>query len=185
MKKITENALLFRVNQLNERMAMYEAEQGLTPAEIANNKAIADRVAAQKNAANTQPNAQSNTQPNAQANQPFPGYKPYVDPAKTQQPAGKWPTTDAEIKAFQQANKDQFGKPLAVDGKIGAQTMQALAKAGIQPPAGFQMAGNKPPAAQGQHVTHQGGAVKPAAQGQPAKLARQPRQRRGAEAASG
>ena len=53
------------------------------------------------------------------------------------QPASKWPTTPQEITAFQKANG------LKADGLIGPNTMQALAKQGIQPPAGFQMAGPK------------------------------------------
>ena len=53
----------------------------------------------------------------------------------------KWPTTPQEISAFQQAHG------LKADGLIGPNTMQALAKQGIQPPAGFQMAAAKKPAA--------------------------------------
>lgn len=49
----------------------------------------------------------------------------------------KWPTTDAEIRAFQKANG------LKVDGMIGGKTMAALQKAGAQPPAGFKPVGNK------------------------------------------
>jgi hypothetical protein len=41
----------------------------------------------------------------------------------------KYPTTDAEIKAFQQS------KGLTVDGKIGPKTQAALTAAGIKPPA--------------------------------------------------
>ena len=40
MKKITENALLFRVNQLKEKMAMFE----LTSHEEANNRKIAAQI---------------------------------------------------------------------------------------------------------------------------------------------
>lgn len=48
-----------------------------------------------------------------------------------------WPKNAEEVKAFQRANKEvNTGKPLAVDGLIGRETMMALAKAGIQPPAG-------------------------------------------------
>lgn len=83
MKQITENALLYRVNQLKEKMAMFEGgamgqgSQGLTPAEIEKNVEIRHKAEAdaQKTAANTQTNAQ--------ANQPVPGYKPYVAPAGT------------------------------------------------------------------------------------------------------
>lgn len=44
----------------------------------------------------------------------------------------KWPTTDAEIRAFQQANN------LKVDGMIGGKTMAALNKAGAKAPPGFK-----------------------------------------------
>ncbi len=53
----------------------------------------------------------------------------------------KWPTTDAEIRAFQKANK------LKPDGMIGAKTMAALQKAGATPPPGFKPVGAKAPAA--------------------------------------
>ncbi len=49
----------------------------------------------------------------------------------------KWPTTDAEIKAFQTANK------LKADGLIGAKTMAALQKSGATPPPGFKPVGPK------------------------------------------
>ena len=49
----------------------------------------------------------------------------------------KWPTTKAEIIAFQTANK------LKPDGMIGAKTMAALQKSGATPPAGFKPVGNK------------------------------------------
>lgn len=52
-------------------------------------------------------------------------------------PTGKWPTTDAEIKAFQTANK------LKPDGKIGKNTLAALQKAGATPPPGFKPVGTK------------------------------------------
>lgn len=66
-------------------------------------------------------------------------------PAQAVQPKIKWPTTDAEIKAFQSANK------LTPDGKIGTNTLTALQKAGAQPPAGFKPVANK--------VTTKGGYV--------------------------
>lgn len=50
---------------------------------------------------------------------------------------GKWPTSDAEIRAFQQANG------LKVDGMIGGKTMAALQKSGATPPAGFKPVGPK------------------------------------------
>ena len=59
------------------------------------------------------------------------------------QPAGKWPTTPAEIKAFQKANG------LTADGLIGNKTMAALQAQGIAPPAGFRPVGNRAPAGQG------------------------------------
>ena len=51
-------------------------------------------------------------------------------------PAG-WPQGDAAIRAFQQANG------LKVDGMIGANTMAALQKQGVQPPAGFKPVASK------------------------------------------
>lgn len=50
----------------------------------------------------------------------------------------KWPTTDAEIRAFQQANP-----PLKVDGLIGQQTLARLQQSGYVPPAGFKPVANK------------------------------------------
>jgi len=201
MIKITENALLFRVKQLTEKLAIYEdASMDAAKQRIATRKqgeaAAAATAAANKNADNSgvltdpnaffqqleptaqQPVANQQTQQQPVANQqtqqqPVTPHKHQhvsyaqqeLDAKKasgqttqpTQQgtsakpttatPPGKWPTTRDEIIAFQKVNKDQFGKPLATDGLIGAQTMQALARAGIQPPAGFQMAGNKPAAA--------------------------------------
>ena len=84
----------------------------------------------------------------------------------TPAPAGtKFPSTPAEIKAFQQAHG------LKVDGLIGPNTLTALAKAGIQPPAGFKMAGAKQHPAP--HPAQQGAAAKPAQQGAAAKPAQQ------------
>jgi peptidoglycan hydrolase-like protein with peptidoglycan-binding domain len=60
--------------------------------------------------------------------------------AKPATPAVKWPTTPAEIKAFQTANK------LTPDGLIGQKTMAALQAAGATAPAGFKPVGNKAPA---------------------------------------
>ena len=71
--------------------------------------------------------------------------------------AKKWPTTKDEIIAFQKANTDSKGQPLKPDGLIGSDTMMALAKQGIQPPAGFKMAGYKT-------------ASKPAQAGKPAQV---------------
>ena len=76
---------------------------------------------------------------------------------------GKFPTTPAEIKAFQQSHG------LKVDGLIGPYTLTALAKDGIQPPAGFKMAGAKHPA---QPVpAAKGPTAQPAAPAQPAHSA--------------
>lgn len=59
----------------------------------------------------------------------------------------KWPTTDAEIRAFQQK------AGLKVDGMIGKNTYNALVnKAGLTPPPGFKIVANKtvPPVTGGQ-----------------------------------
>ena len=50
----------------------------------------------------------------------------------------KWPATDAEIRAFQQANP-----PLRVDGLIGQQTLAQLQQQGYVAPQGFKPAANK------------------------------------------
>ena len=52
--------------------------------------------------------------------------------------AKKWPTTNAEIKAFQQANP-----PLRVDGMIGQETLGRLQQQGYVAPAGFKPVANK------------------------------------------
>ena len=52
--------------------------------------------------------------------------------------APKWPTTKAEIEAFQRANP-----PLKVDGKIGQQTLARLEQLGYTAPKGFVPVGNK------------------------------------------
>ena len=58
----------------------------------------------------------------------------------------KWPTTPAEIKAFQKGKDDprQPGQKLAVDGLIGTHTYQALINAGYKPPPGFKVTAYKP-----------------------------------------
>ncbi len=67
--------------------------------------------------------------------------KAYADAAAASQkgPAAlaKWPTTDAEIRAFQKANN------LKVDGLIGSKTMAALNKAGVKAPPDFKPVGSK------------------------------------------
>jgi peptidoglycan hydrolase-like protein with peptidoglycan-binding domain len=74
-------------------------------------------------------------------------------PGQTATPAGKYPTTDAEIKAFQTANK------LTPDGKIGPKTQAALDAAGLKKPA--QTA--TPAAAPGSNVAAAARTVAPAA----------------------
>lgn len=69
-------------------------------------------------------------------------------PAGTPAAEKKWPVTPDEIKAFQKTNKEvNSGKPLAVDGLIGRETMMALVKQGYNVPIGFQMSGYKNPQA--------------------------------------
>lgn len=58
-------------------------------------------------------------------------------PAPAQAGQAKWPTTKAEIIAFQKANK------LKPDGLIGNKTMAALQKSGATPPPGFKPVGPK------------------------------------------
>lgn len=178
MKKITENALLFRVNQLKEKMAMYEdvgdgsmTPPGGLPQQRHSTQTPGDPgykvkpYQAPTQQQTTLPNTQNsspvtNTQ-GTQANQAINNM--LATPASNTQttpPAGKWPTTDAEIRAFQKANK------LNPDGLIGHKTMAALQAKGIQPPAGFKPVADKHHPAAAQH--HAGGAAKPAAQGQPA-----------------
>ena len=67
-----------------------------------------------------------------------------AQPAAQQQAqsgASAWPTTPQAIVAFQKSHG------LKPDGLIGPNTMTALARDGIQPPAGFKMASAKKPAA--------------------------------------
>ena len=59
-------------------------------------------------------------------------------PGATQGAKPKWPTTPAEIQAFQKANG------LKADGLIGQNTMAALQKAGVPAPQGFKPVGAKP-----------------------------------------
>lgn len=238
MKKITENALLYRVNQLNEKMAFYEAvgdgsqtPVGGLPSQTPNRqtpgnpgynvkpapaeKAPATPTATQTQAAPVAPAAtQTQATPTAtqtQAAPATPSATDYLgnawDSLKTgakyawdhpgevvggmanalssdltgakniansaiqgwnagqggtqgqqkvganqgAQTGGKWPTTDPEIRAFQKANG------LKADGLIGANTMAALQKQGVQPPAGFK------PVASKQHLAQQGTAAKPTA----------------------
>jgi peptidoglycan hydrolase-like protein with peptidoglycan-binding domain len=77
------------------------------------------------------PNAQSTAKP--------------TTPVQNAKPSSAVPadiyTNPTAIKAFQQANG------LKVDGLIGPNTLQALVKQGVQPPAGFKPATAKQPAA--------------------------------------
>jgi hypothetical protein len=235
MKKITENALLFRVNQLKEKMAMIEGratgaqaaeqqppatQQTTLQAYNANLAAGMDKnaawTAAQTGAAkpvtSTTPVTSGSGIPGGVVDQavsgqqapstatykpapienygksttPTPGIPPLSTLANPENkgsgpraapgaaaPGGaapkpsapaqaKWPETPEEIKAFQQAHKGLDGQPLKVDGLIGPQTMQSLAKSGYkQPPAGFKMANSKQPTAPAS-----GAAAKPATPGQ-------------------
>jgi hypothetical protein len=77
-------------------------------------------------------------------------------PGQTATPAAKYPTTDAEIKAFQTANK------LTPDGKIGPKTQAALDAAGIKKPAVAQTS-TPAPAAPGSNVVAAARTVAPAA----------------------
>jgi hypothetical protein len=203
MRKITENALLFRVNQLKEKMAMFE-EAGTPYKDNANGAAPGYKpyvAPAGTTATTTSPQPQmSPVQPQSKMNPvqtqgtqaqqginnmlATPAAPSSGDAAKnpngTNQdtaipsgqaapaPAGtKFPTTPAEIQAFQKAHG------LKVDGLIGPNTLTALAKAGIQPPAGFKMAGAKQHPAPAPHPAQQGAAAKPAQQGAAAKPAQQ------------
>jgi hypothetical protein len=70
----------------------------------------------------------------------LPGYDKIGQAGKKGQsatPAGKWPTTPEEIKAYQKANG------LAADGLIGKMTLKSLTQAGLKPPEGFKMVGDK------------------------------------------
>jgi len=225
MRKITENALLYRVNQLREKMAMMEAPldpNRKDPWNLSNPQAdILDQVNKSKIPSNTpvtQPlNQQSTTPLTPPVKPPVTPVKPPVTPvtppvtpvtppvtpvtppvtpvtppvtpvkpstadgsdygnmptnntsvnpndgsdagnAPSNNPeiGAQFPKTPAEIQAFQKAHG------LKVDGLIGPNTLTALAKAGLQPPAGFKMAGAKRPAP-APHPVQQGGAAKPAA----------------------
>jgi hypothetical protein len=261
MRKITENALLYRVNQLREKMAMMEAPldpNRKDPWNLSNPQAdILDQVNKSKIPSNTpvtQPLNQQSTTPltppvkppatpvtppvtpvtppvtpvtppappvtpvtppappvtpvtppappvadgNDSGNEPSnntgvnPNPQGQMSPVQTQgtpanqainnmlatpaTPAGtKFPSTPAEIKAYQKAHG------LKDDGLIGPNTLTALAKDGIQPPAGFKMAGAKPKVTP--HPIQQGGAAKPAAAAGAAKPA--PRAQQGAAPVAG
>ena len=57
--------------------------------------------------------------------------QPEDDDDEEEVTSSQWPTNDAEIRAFQQANG------LVVDGLIGKNTYAALTSAGLTPPSGF------------------------------------------------
>ena len=250
MKKITENALLYRVNQLREKMAYYEAVgdgsqtpvgglpnqtpnrqtpgnpgYNVKPAPVTPEPPVTPVTPTNKNLA-IDPNAEAKAK--AQANSsPINAQQPVTQNKQTQgtqQPEGMWdrvtgaadylihnpaqviggaaadimnagdniaksyndtrnqptagtqgqqkvganqgggafPKTPDEIKAFQKAHG------LKDDGLIGPNTLTALAKAGIQPPAGFKMAGAKQPAPAPHPTQQQGGtAAKPVAGSKP------------------
>jgi len=191
MKKITENALLYRVNQLREKMAFYEAvgDGSQTPvgglpsqtptaapeghwydpavnfakgvgddlsyaadhaAELGQGvgQTAANMAKTVGNAAGVAGNFISGAVNGATGGTQG---QQKVGANQGTQTGGKWPATPAEIQAFQKANG------LKVDGLIGANTMAALQKQGVQPPAGFKPVASKQPTAQ------QGTAAKPAA----------------------
>lgn len=57
----------------------------------------------------------------------------------------EWPSTRQEIIDFQKKHKDAAGKSLIPDGSIGKRTLEALKKAGFQPPPGFKPVPDKKP----------------------------------------
>jgi peptidoglycan hydrolase-like protein with peptidoglycan-binding domain len=150
MKKITEKQLMESVRVLRDYTDMLEGMQqegvmdtvgkwaGNAAGSVSNavntvGNAIGSGVDAVKQGVNDFTSGAQQAYNTATAGQPGVA----AQPAST----NKWPTTPQEIIAFQQANG------LKPDGAIGPKTMQALASKGIQPPAGFQMAGPKKAAA--------------------------------------
>lgn len=171
--KITEKQLYENVASLWEKIAIYEetAAASYAPGDTASadllRKAEADKAAraqaAEKsgikgwwnNLTSTMGTTPTQTTAAPDKSKTEKGGTAYVPYSATTQPqvAGfkqdtakqfNWNDKNA-IMAFQKANVGLDGKPLKVDGLIGAQTMQLLAKQGIQPPAGFKMAGTKAP----------------------------------------
>lgn len=149
MKKITEQQLIKSASLLNKKLAIMEA----APAQPAQNtdlswqnigKAAGNVWQGVKNTAGAVGNAVTGAADavTGAASDLAQGFNSAQSPTSTAaKPTNKWPTTPQEITAFQKANG------LKADGLIGPNTMQALAKQGLQPPAGFQMAGAKKPAA--------------------------------------
>ena len=146
MKKITEKELMESAKLLYNKLSLIEAPvaqpstQPNTDWSLANvGKAAGNIWQGVKNTANAvvgAPAAVGNALSNA-GNELAAGFNSAQTPTTGAAAQSAWPTTPAAIKAFQQANG------LTPDGAIGPKTMQALASKGIQPPAGFQMAGPK------------------------------------------
>lgn len=154
MKKITEQQLIHSAGLLNKKLSMMEAATA-APVQPAQNrdlswqnvgKAAGNIWQGVKNTAGAVGDAVTGaanavTGAASDVAQGFNSAQTPTSGTAAQPATNKWPTTPQEISAFQQANG------LKADGLIGPKTMQALAKHGIQPPAGFQMAGAKKPAA--------------------------------------
>ena len=153
MKKITEKQLNESVQSLMSKLELMEAAAAPAPAPAQNRdlswqnigkaagnvwQGVKNTVGAVGDAATGAYNAVTGA-----ASDVASGFNAAQTPSTgvAAQPASKWPTTPQEITAFQKANG------LKADGLIGPNTMQALAKQGIQPPAGFKMAPAKKPAA--------------------------------------
>lgn len=110
------------------------------PGEEAAAQAAADKAAADQLAADTRQDAEQSDIAGQQQAAAEPASAGGSTPDAAPAPAAsttKWPVTDAEIKAFQQANG------LKADGLIGGKTMAALQKAGATPPPGFTPVPNK------------------------------------------
>ena len=131
MKKITEKQLKESVASLRSYMNTYEAYAPNTNPVATPTATSSASQPAEKSWWDSfmSPNNNRGTQANASQT------ASHSAPLKAND---IWHDTN-QIKAFQQKNG------LKVDGFIGPQTMMALAKQGIQPPAGFQMAGKKAP----------------------------------------
>ena len=157
MKKITEEQLMESIRSLREYSSMVADSQQTQVNEFARPAAIAPQPSAAPTSAVAQQDTNGNFlsqalgatgdwankywrdatnqtpwTPEMSYNAPAAAAQPVVQGAKPTQ----WPTDPASIKAFQQANG------LKVDGLIGVNTMQALQKAGLQPPAGVKPVAN-------------------------------------------
>ena len=152
MKKITEKDLIKSADLLTKKLAIMEAAAPAQPAQNRDlswqnvGKAAGNIWQGVKNTAGAVGDAVTGaanavTGAASDVAQGFNSAQPPTTGTAAKPATNKWPTTPQEISAFQQANG------LKADGLIGPKTMQALAKQGIQPPAGFQMAGAKKPAA--------------------------------------